>query len=313
MFAFRLCSPRGEYPSSLASSNLTYVCLIHGSRSSLPGGRLHTTCTTQPKGEHSFMKLATWNVNGIRAAWGNGLADFLNDEKPDLLGIQEVKCQQNDLPPEIHEPEGYRAFWHCGGRPGYSGVAVLVRRSAIDPVWTVSGLGLPEFDREGRVLTVEMPGFFFVTAYFPNSGPGGRRVAYKLEFCRRIAQFCESLRRRGKPVILCGDLNIAPGDIDVYDAQGAAGSAGFLQAERDWLAEFLRGNWVDVFRRDQPQAPDCFTWWSFFDEDRANNRGWRIDSFLVSDDLAPVVKSEHRVEVMGSDHCPVVAEVGAEL
>lgn len=254
------------------------------------------------------MKLVSWNVNGIRAAWDQGLEQFLAQEQPDVVGFQEIKSQRDALPDSIAEPNDYHALWHSGGRPGYSGVGIyLHKKHSLEQHWWVKGLGDPEFDREGRVLTLELPEFFFVTAYFPNSGPGGRRLPFKLEFCRKIEKFCRNLRARGKEVVLCGDLNIAPQEVDVHDPADARGASGFLGPEREWLEQFLQRGWVDVFRAHQGDEPGHYTWWSFFDDDRANNRGWRIDSFLASPGLATRLRVEHHVQVMGSDHCPIQA------
>lgn len=262
------------------------------------------------------MRLATWNVNGIRACWGQGLSDFLQRERPEVLGVQEVKCGLAELPSEVREPPGYRTLWHVSGRAGYSGVGMFVRQDVWkEGLWSVAGLGCPEIDQEGRVLTLELPDQFFVTCYFPNSGPGGRRLSYKLSFCRLLERFLGHLHARGKPILLAGDLNIAAQDLDVHCPRSAAGEPGFLTAERSWLQGFLEGPWVDVFRRDHPDEPGHYTWWSYFDDDRAKNRGWRIDSFLVTAELAPRVRCEIRPLVLGSDHCPVVATLpgaGAE-
>lgn len=256
------------------------------------------------------MRIATWNVNGIRACWGNGLSQYLQTERPDILGVQEVKCHQDALPEEILAPPGYQTVWHCAGRAGYSGVGMFIKDELMtEKLWWVRGLGLPEVDYEGRVLTLELPEFFFITTYFPNSGSGGRRLDYKLSFCKAMEKFLANLERRGKPVLLAGDLNIAPDPIDVFQTEQAAGCSGFLPAERAWLKGFLEGPWVDVFRRDHPEQTGHFTWWSFFDEDRAHNRGWRIDSFLSSAVLAPKIRCQIQAEVMGSDHCPVLAHV----
>lgn len=260
------------------------------------------------------MRIATWNVNGIRACWGNGLADYLQQVAPDLLAVQEVKCQPSALSEAIRKPPGYSTVWHCGERPGYSGVGMFIKDeiAAAGP-WSVHGIGLPEIDREGRVLTLELPEFFYVTAYFPNSGLGGRRLEYKLAFCRAMEKFLGNLVRRGKPVMLAGDLNIAAEELDVFTNDSAAGVAGYLPPERRWLQGFLQGPWVDVFRRDHPGETGHYTWWSFFDDDRARNRGWRIDSFLVSQGLAPAVSCEIQAHVTGSDHCPVMATVQPDL
>ncbi len=256
------------------------------------------------------MRIATWNVNGIRTAWEKGLREYLTVTAPDVLGVQEVKSTLSSLPEEIVNPPGYRTLWHCAGRPGYSGVGFFIKEElAASGLWSVAGMGCPEVDAEGRMLTLELPEFFHVTAYFPNSGEGGRRLQYKMEFCRLIEKFCTNLERRGKPVLLAGDLNIAPFPIDVYSTEDSSGTSGFLPAERTWLRKLLEGPWVDVFRRDHPEEKGHFTWWSFFDEDRANNRGWRIDSFLASVSFAPRVRCEIHSQVTGSDHCPVMAVI----
>lgn len=256
------------------------------------------------------MRIATWNVNGIRSAWGNGLAAYLRDEAPDVLAVQEVKSRPEALPEEIRCPPGYRTLWHCAARPGYSGVGMFLRQESLpEPLWHVAGLGLPEFDLEGRVLTLELPELFYVAAYFPNSGPGGRRISFKLEFCLAVERFVTNLERRGKPVLLAGDLNIAPYPVDVYSVKGAAGEAGYLPPERAWLRRLLEGPWVDLFRRDHPEQSGHYTWWSFFDDDREQNRGWRIDSFLASASLAPRLSCKIHSHVRGSDHCPVMAHL----
>lgn len=254
------------------------------------------------------MRVVSWNVNGIRACWENGLKDFLQAEKPDVIAFQEVKSQLDALPSEIAEPEGYTPYWHCGGRPGYSGVGVFVRDDRPRPLWWVKGLGLPEVDREGRVLTLEFETFFLVTSYFPNSGPGGRRLPFKIRFCEKIKLFCENLLQRGKEVLLTGDLNIAPSPLDLHAPQQAKGQPGTLRGEVSWLDGLIKDGWVDVFRRDRPEEKGHYSWWSFFDQDREHNRGWRIDHSVASAGLSQRVKAHLRPDVFGSDHCPVVTE-----
>lgn len=254
------------------------------------------------------MRIVSWNVNGIRACWESSLRDFLQAERPDVICFQEVKSQWRSLPEEIASPSGYRALWHCGGRPGYSGVGCLVRSDAPQPVWWVKGIGIPEIDAEGRVLMLEFPDFFLVTAYFPNSGAGGRRLGFKLDFCRLLELFCQNLEKRGKGVILTGDFNIAPEDLDLYSVVANRGEPGTIPGEIRWMTEFLAKGWVDVFRRDRPEEPGHYSWWSFFDDDRRNNRGWRIDHVVASAALSQRLNAHLRPDVMGSDHCPVVAE-----
>lgn len=260
--------------------------------------------------DQALVRIATWNVNGIRAAWSKGLGEYLAGQAPDILGLQEVKSHPADLPAEILQPAGYRSLWHSAARSGYSGVGMYVKEGlAARQPWFVRGIGRPEIDAEGRLLTLELPDFYLITAYFPNSGPGGRRMGFKLEFCLALETFCANLRRRGKPVLLCGDLNIAPYPVDVFDTIAVAGEAGYLPPEREWLRRFLEGPWVDVFRRDHPDQPGHFTWWSFYEGERDKNMGWRIDSFLASEDLAPRVSVQIHCDVRGSDHCPVMATV----
>ena len=252
------------------------------------------------------MRIVSWNVNGIRACWESSLREYLDQEKPEIVLFQEVKSQLSGLPPEIACPSDYQAFWHCGGRPGYSGVGAYVSRDLGPPLWLVKGLGVPEIDAEGRVLTLELEDFFLVTAYFPNSGAGGRRLQFKTEFCRLMELFCRGLRDRKKGVILTGDFNIAPSKLDLYSVSANHGEPGTLPREKNWMNEMTAAGWVDVFRRDRPGESGHYSWWSFFDEDRAHNRGWRIDHALASADLAPRLQAELRPDVFGSDHCPLV-------
>jgi exodeoxyribonuclease-3 len=257
-----------------------------------------------------LVRISTWNVNGIRACWDKGLARYLQTVAPEVMGVQEVKGQREGLPAGIGSPPGYRTLWHCAARPGYSGVGMFVKEEwAARVLWHVMGVGIPTVDEEGRVMTLELPDFFYVNAYFPNSGEGGRRIGYKLEFCAWMETFLTNLRRRGKPVLLAGDLNIAPHPIDVHSTMSAAGQAGYLPPERLWLRRFLEGPWVDVFRRDRPEETGHFTWWSFYEGERDLNMGWRIDTFIASEDLAPRVRCEIHSQVMGSDHCPVMATI----
>lgn len=256
------------------------------------------------------MQIVSWNVNGIRACWGNGLEEFLRETTPDVITFQEVKSQVQTLPPEIVEPEGYRAIWHSGGRPGYSGVGAMIRKDAPQPIWSLKGLGLPDIDAEGRVLTLEFESFFLVSAYFPNSGAGARRVKFKNRFCEKMQTFCENLRGRGKGVVLTGDFNIAPTPLDLHAADQVKGQPGTLSSEVGWMDRFLKAGWVDVFRRDKEGETGHYSWWSFFDDDREHNRGWRIDHVVASLEFSKRVTAKLRPDVFGSDHCPVVAEIG---
>jgi exodeoxyribonuclease III len=257
------------------------------------------------------MRIVSWNVNGIRACWDSALREYLEKERPDIVLFQEVKSQLSGLPEEIAAPSEYHAFWHCGGRPGYSGVGAYVSRDLDPPLWTLKGIGVPEIDAEGRVLTLEFEDFFVVTAYFPNSGAGGRRLEFKSEFCRLMEIFCRGLRGRGKGVLLTGDFNIAPSDLDLHSVSLNRGEPGTLPAEVAWLNRMTDNGWVDVFRRDRQGEPGHYSWWSFFDDDRARNRGWRIDHALSSSELAPRLEAKLRPDIFGSDHCPLETLVRA--
>lgn len=257
--------------------------------------------------------MVSWNVNGIRACWGNGLERFLREHKPHVITFQEVKSRPDALPPEILEPEGYRAVWHCGGRAGYSGVGAFISEEGPQPSWILKGLGIPEIDAEGRSLLLEFEEFFLVSAYFPNSGDRARREPFKLEFLSKMQTFCRHLQGRGKGVLLTGDYNIAPFDIDLHNPSAVKGQAGTLDSEVNWMRAMLEQGWVDLFRRDHPEQPGHYSWWSFFDQDREHNRGWRIDHALATPDIASRMRAELRPDVTGSDHCPVVVEWTEEL
>lgn len=251
------------------------------------------------------MRMVSWNVNGIRACWGNGLEQFLLKEQPDILTLQEVKSQHDSLPAEIVAPPGYSTLWHSGGRPGYSGVGAYLRKGTVQPLWILKGMGVPDIDSEGRCLTMEFETFFLVSAYFPNSGSRGRREPYKKEFCRLMRVFCDNLRARGKGVLLTGDYNIAPYDIDLFNPQAVSGQAGTLESEISWMRSMLEEGWIDLVRRDREGETGHYSWWSFFDQDRDHNRGWRIDHALASPDLATTMTARLRPDIYGSDHCPL--------
>lgn len=255
------------------------------------------------------MRIVSWNVNGIRACWGNGLRDFLSTERPDVITFQEVKSSPESLPEEIRTPAGYHAVWHSAARGGYSGVAAFVRQDAVQPSWILKGMGVPEIDSEGRCLTLEFEDFFLVSAYFPNSGGRARRESYKLLFCRTMETFCRNLAGRGKGVLLTGDYNIAPFEIDLHDPTSVKGQPGTLDSEIAWMRGLLANGWIDLFRRDHSQEHGHYSWWSFFDRDREHNRGWRIDHALATSSLASKATSVLRPDIMGSDHCPVVVEI----
>jgi exodeoxyribonuclease-3 len=247
------------------------------------------------------MKLISWNVNGIRATIGKGLGDFVSTEVPDILCLQETKArpEQVTLPLNL---EGYHGYWDSAKRPGYSGVAVF---SKVKPLEARVGLGIDTHDQEGRVLTLEFPDFFLVNVYTPNAQDGLRRLPYRITwdtaFRRYVAQLAKS-----KPVIFCGDLNVAHQEIDLARPKENRFSAGFSAEERAGFSELLAAGFTDTFRHFYPEKRDAYSWWSFRGGARERNVGWRIDYFGVSNSfMSRVTDARIFPHVTGSDHCPV--------
>lgn len=251
------------------------------------------------------MKIITWNVNGIRSVLKRGIGDWLERESPDVLCFQEVKLQPeqaNAVPPL----PGYHAYWNCGDRKGYSGVATFTR---IDPLRTETGFGIDRFDREGRVLQTEFPEFTLLNIYFPNGGSGPERLAYKMEFYDAFFAVAEGLRSQSKRLVVCGDFNTAHQEIDLARPKANEKISGFLPEERAWMDRLVGHGYVDVYRHLHKE-PGQYTWWDQKTFARDRNVGWRIDYFFVSPDLMPQVRGARILpEVLGSDHCPVMVEL----
>lgn len=249
------------------------------------------------------MKIATWNVNGIRACVKKGFLQWLASEDPDIVCLQETKAQKEQLDQETLAPYNYSSYWHSAEKKGYSGVAIYSKEK---PLFIHEGLGIEQFDREGRVLTAEFNSFFLVTAYFPNSQRDHARLNYKLSFCEHIHNHLNNLRESGKEVLVCGDFNIAHNEIDLKNPKTNRDNAGFLPEERNWMGLFLKDNYVDIFRHFVKE-PDHYTWWSYRPGVRERNIGWRLDYFCSSQGFIKNIKNiEHQPSVMGSDHCPVM-------
>lgn len=252
------------------------------------------------------MKLISWNVNGIRACLKKGLADFVATESPDILCLQETKArpEQVELPLEF---SNYRSYWNSAEKAGYSGVAVFTRT---EPLSVTEGMNLPEHDREGRMLTLEFPDFQLVNVYTPNAQNELRRLPYRTEWDEAFLQYVTDLESSGKPVILCGDLNVAHQEIDLARPTQNRGSAGFSDEERAGFTRLVEAGFIDSFRHFHPQATGAYSWWSYRAGARANNVGWRIDYFGVSKSLADRMKLAAILpDVTGSDHCPVTLEL----
>jgi exodeoxyribonuclease-3 len=254
------------------------------------------------------VRLASWNVNGIRAAARGGLIDWLAAEKPDVLCLQEVKAHPDQLDEELLHPLGYESLWHPAQKRGYSGVTTYTRR---DPTSVTYGLGRRDVDSEGRVLMTEFDEFVLINAYFPNSQRDHARLDYKLSFCRSITRKLNALVRSGKHVVMCGDYNIAHQEIDLRNPRQNRDNAGFLPEERSWMSRFLVNGYVDCFR-ELCDEPGHYTWWSYRPGVRERNIGWRIDYFCIDRGLRPALRgADHQPDVPGSDHCPIRIELDA--
>lgn len=247
------------------------------------------------------MKLLSWNVNGIRAVIAKNFGEFVSTEQPDILCLQETKArpEQVQLPLEL---SGYHAYWNSAEKPGYSGVAVFTREK---PMSVSQGFGIDEHDKEGRVLTLEYPDFFLVNVYTPNAQDGLRRLDYRLVWDEVFRLYLSSLATR-KPVIFCGDLNVAHQEIDLARPKDNRNTAGFSDAERASFTSLLGAGFTDTFRHLHPEMAGAYSWWSYRAGARPRNVGWRIDYFGVSAPLLErVAAAEILPHVHGSDHCPV--------
>lgn len=253
-----------------------------------------------------MLKLYSWNVNGIRAVQNKGIfGAWLEANQPDILGIQETKASPDQLDETLLAPAGYRTFWASSTvKKGYSGVALYTKR---DPQDVTIGLGIPEYDQEGRTITADFGDFVFMTAYFPSGSSNPTlRIPFKLAYTEAFMAHCEALRVRGKAIIFCGDVNTAHHPIDLARPKQNEQTSGFLPEERalldKWVDEY---GYVDTWRHLHPEEA-CYSWWSNFGGARPKNIGWRIDYFFMSSDLLPrLVDAQIHTDTMGSDHCPV--------
>jgi len=250
------------------------------------------------------MKLISWNVNGIRAAIGKGLADFAAEHQPDIFCLQETKAHpgQVTLPPGLSEADGWHVFWNSAEKKGYSGTAVFSREA---PLNVIDGIGAVDHDSEGRVITAEYPDFYLVNVYTPNSQNELRRLPYRMEWDSAFLAWMNQLQKQ-KPVIFCGDLNVAHKEIDLARPKANRRNPGFSDEERAGFDNIVDAGFIDTFRHFHPDQPGQYSWWSYRANARANNVGWRIDYFGVSQAFLPNAKSTAiHSSVMGSDHCPV--------
>lgn len=259
------------------------------------------------------MKIACWNVNGIRACVKKGFLDWVAQTRPDTICLQEMKIDQASLTDELRQIPGYTSYFSLAERKGYSGVAVYCKKRTKGPIEVRYGLGKKKFDSEGRTLVLEYEKFTLFNCYFPNGGRDHSRVKFKLEFSQSIMKQALAIQKeRGLPVIICGDYNTAHKEIDLANPKANKKTTGFLPEERAFLDQMEQNNFVDCFRFFSPDTPDEYTWWTYRQGCRERNIGWRIDYFFATKDLSPKLKKcYHDQSVLGSDHCPLFLELNA--
>lgn len=245
------------------------------------------------------MKFISWNVNGLRACVGKNFMEFFNTVDADIFSLQETKLQEGQI--ELDLP-GYYQYWNYAEKKGYSGVAAFTKR---EPVCVTRGIGIPEHDKEGRVLTLEFQGFYYVTCYTPNSQNELARLDYRMEWEDAFRAYLLKLNSN-KPVILCGDLNVAHKEIDLKNPKTNRKNAGFTDEEREKMSILLASGFTDTYRYFYPDTEGVYSWWSYRFKAREKNAGWRIDYYIVSNDIKDRLVSAHiHTDVLGSDHCPV--------
>lgn len=245
------------------------------------------------------MKLISWNVNGLRACEGKGFSDVFKSLDADFFCLQETKMQAGQLDLDYG---GYESYWNYAEKKGYSGTAIFTKHH---PISVAYGIGIDEHDHEGRVITLEMDDFYLVTVYTPNSQDGLKRLEYRMKWEDDFRQYLLNLDEK-KPVIVCGDLNVAHKEIDLKNPKSNRKNAGFTDEERQKFTQLLESGFTDSFRYFYPEQENIYSWWSYRFQARAKNAGWRIDYFVVSNRLADrLTGAKIHTEIMGSDHCPV--------
>lgn len=250
-----------------------------------------------------MIKLVSWNVNGLRACMDKGFSETFKTLDADIFCLQETKMQQGQLDLEF---DGYQSFWNYAAKKGYSGTAVWTRKS---PVNVSYGIGIEEHDREGRVITLEFPSFFFVCVYTPNSQEELKRLAYRMEWEDAFRGYLTGLDKT-KPVIVCGDMNVAHKEIDLKNPKTNRRNAGFTDEERQKLTDLLEAGFTDTWRHFHPDLEGVYSWWSYRFQSRQRNTGWRIDYFLTSKRLDSKLKdAKIHTDIYGSDHCPVELDI----
>lgn len=249
------------------------------------------------------MKLISWNVNGLRACVGKGFLDYFKEQQADIFCLQETKLQEGQIELEL---DGYHQYWNYAEKKGYSGTAIFTKEK---PISVHYGIGIEEHDKEGRVITLEFEKFYMITVYTPNSQEKLARLDYRMKWEEDFKSYLLELYKK-KPVIVCGDLNVAHKEIDLKNPKTNRKNAGFSDEEREKMTKLLESGFVDSFRYFYPDKTDIYSWWSYRFSARAKNAGWRIDYFLVSDRIKENMKgAEIHTEILGSDHCPVLLNI----
>lgn len=249
------------------------------------------------------MKLISWNVNGLRACVGKGFLEYFNEQQADIFCLQETKLQEGQIELELN---GYYQYWNYAEKKGYSGTAIFTKK---EPISVQYGIGIEKHDNEGRVITLEFEKFYMVTVYTPNSQEKLARLDYRMEWEEEFRNYLLELDKL-KPVIVCGDLNVAHNEIDLKNPKSNRRNAGFSDEEREKMSKLLDSGFIDSFRYFYPNKTDIYSWWSYRFSARAKNAGWRIDYFLVSEKLKENMRdAEIHTEILGSDHCPVVLNI----
>ena len=252
------------------------------------------------------MKLISWNVNGLRACEGKGFSDVFKTLDADFFCLQETKMQAGQLDLQF---EGYESYWNYADKKGYSGTAIFTRHK---PLSISYGMGIDEHDHEGRVITLEMPSFYLVTVYTPNSQDGLRRLDYRMDWEDAFLHYLKDLDQK-KPVVFCGDLNVAHQEIDLKNPKTNRRNAGFTDEERAKFSTLLENGFIDTFRFFYPDQTDIYSWWSYRFRAREKNAGWRIDYFVVSERLKECLQdAKIHTDIFGSDHCPVELTLNIE-
>ncbi|MCK4922705.1 MAG: exodeoxyribonuclease III [Bacteroidales bacterium] len=251
------------------------------------------------------MKIISYNVNGLRAAIKKGFLEWLENENPDIICIQETKMQEDQVDKLAFEVLGYYQYWNMAEKKGYSGVGVLTK---IKPEKFSTGIGIQKYDREGRVIRLDFENFTLINSYFPSGSSGEERQAFKMEYLSDMQIFIDKLKKERPKIILCGDYNICHKPIDINHPERHKKSSGFLPEERDWMDNFVGQGFVDSFR-EMDKSPEKYSWWSYRANSRAKNLGWRIDYHMITENLKQgLANAGIMADVMHSDHCPVWIE-----